>query len=526
MQKRFFSHLLLLSVLMAQPLIIQPNTQSISTQNPGYAVVADLEPHSVWRYFAEISQIPRSSYHEDMVARKAMDEAAKYNCSAIRDSVGNVIVRKPASSPDYQDAPIVVIQCHLDMVCEKNKNIEHDFTKDPIRFVRKGNHLYADGTTLGADNGIGVAAALAIISSNNLVHGPLEFLFTVVEEAGFDGAKNVTADTINGRILLNIDTEDKALYIGCAGSACVIATLPLKRVNTNDACSYYAISIDGLRGGHSGVDIDQGRVNALQVAGKILQDLHNAKIDFKLISVDGGNKRNAIARDAEIVLAVRPGDVDAFESAISLIEQGCIACHKSNEANLMIAHRLALSSKPGMDADSQARVIELMQAMPHGVVAMSALIPNLVETSTNFARVATADGAITFETMQRSLVGEETKAIVTKVQNVCASYGCTVCVTDGSPEWQPNEQSQVLHMAQATSKRVFGEELPIKAIHAGLECGAFVRQVPGLDAISFGPTIYDAHSPSEHVDVTTVAPFWLFLTELIGDIARQHAQSK
>ncbi len=523
MFKRFLSHHLLLGVLMTQiGISIQPSTQPSIVREQDYAAVADLEQRELWRQFVEISQIPRASYMEDEVARYVMREAAQHGCSAVRDSAGNVVVSKCASAPEYKDAPIVVIQCHLDMVCEKNKNVEHDFAKDPIRFVRKGNYLYADGTTLGADNGIGIATALALIGDRTLVHGPLEFLFTTVEEAGFNGANNVNADTIKGRILFNVDTEElHCVYVGCAGSACVIATLPIERMHANQASICYSITVDGLRGGHSGVDIDQGRVNALQVAGKILHDIKNAEIDFKLISIDGGNKRNAIARDAEIVVAVGPDQAAAFESMLALVEQGCLACYKTQEANMTICHRAVQASHSPMSTEHQNRIIGLMQAMPHGVVAMSRFIPNLVETSTNFARVSTTAEGVTFETMQRSLVGDQTQAIAMRVQEVCTAHGCRVELADGSPEWQPNENSQALRLAQNTYKRLFGGDVAVKAIHAGLECGAFVRQVPGLDAISFGPTIYDAHSPSEHVDVTTIPPFWQFLTGMLADVAQQ-----
>lgn len=513
-----FTMLLLVSAMA--PVAIQSNTQPNSVLTANNAAIADLEPQVLWHYFAEISQIPRGSYKEAAIAQYVMDEAIKHGCTAHKDAVGNVIVSKPASSALYKDVPIVVIQCHLDMVCEKNKHVVHDFEKDPITFVRKDYFLYADGTTLGADNGIGVAAALAIMQADNLVHGPLELLFTVVEEAGFDGAIAVNAHTIQGRKLINVDAEeDGSVYIGCAGSGCVLANMRSTREKLDESYVTFAVVVDGLRGGHSGVDIDQNRGNALKIAGQVLAALQKQKINFKLISIDGGNKRNAIARDVEILLAFPGHAIEQLKNACVAIEDVIKKQYGQVEQKMTITVMPRVCEKNAISAQDQVRIIDLIQAMPHGVIAMSKFINNLVETSTNFARIKTDENMICFETMQRSLVGQELDGIAQKVHKVCEAHGCNATIEDGSPEWQPNEHSAMLQVAQATYKRIFGKDVQVKAIHAGLECGAFVRQVPGLDAISFGPTIYDAHSPSEHIDARTVKPFWIYLTGMLADVA-------
>lgn len=479
-----------------------------------------LEPYIVWDYFKEITYIPRGSSNEAAIARFIMDQAAKNNLVAVKDSIGNVIVQKPASDKKYEQAPIIVIQSHMDMVCEKNKNVVHDFLKDPIKLIKKDNYLYADGTTLGADNGIGVATSLALMASKNLVHGPLEFLFTVMEESGFDGANNITASSIKGRTLINIDTEENGiLYIGCAGSCATVATVPVTRQALEGSTKYIAITVDGLRGGHSGVDIDKDRVSGLKLASKLLHMLHN--VPYRLVSLDGGNKRNAIARDFELVIAIPENQQSHFEQEFLHIKESLLSQYKSIEKQLNINKKYVESKDQPFDLKTQENIIYLLDIVPHGVIKMSADIKELVETSTNLARISTTKDTVVFETMQRSMVANQLKKCAFSIDQIFKSAGARVVIEEGSPEWEPKINSPVLKTAQDVYYSLYKKPAEIKAIHAGLECGAFVNHIPGLDTVSFGPTIHDAHSPSEHIDVTTVKPFWDFLTALLGHIAQK-----
>ncbi len=511
----FFLNLMVLTMMQ----ITLTKSHSEIRQN-NLTILSNLKPSSVWEEFAAIS-IPRGSGNEAKVAEYIISQALISGCNAFKDNIGNVIVRKSASSTNYENVPYLTIQSHMDMVCEKNKDVQHDFTKDEIRFVHKDNFLYADGTTLGADNGIGVATALSIIKSKNLIHGPLEFLFTVHEEDGFDGAFNIKPESLKGRILLNIDTEEQdSIYIGCAGSSYVLAELPIKREKLVDNFKNLTISVDGLRGGHSGVDIDKkDRPNSFQLANSILKNLQG--IDFRIISIDGGNKRNAIARDVEIQMLILAEQENLFNSRFSEITKALIKEFDQEKNLKFITNSLDSKDNDVLSEKDQKNLLSLLDKMPHGVIKMSEKIDNLVETSTNFARISTNNDSISFETMQRSLIRSELDKIAKEVQNVSISYGANAKIEFSSPEWEPNPNSPILNLAKSTYKKLFSTDAFVKAIHAGLECGAFAQQIPGLDTISFGPTIIDAHSPNEHVDINTVQPFWNFLTKLIEDFAEQ-----
>jgi dipeptidase D len=504
--------LLIMSILISH---------QISLSTPKNLILQDLQPAIVWNYFDEISKIPRASGNEIGIANFILNEAHLLKLEAFKDNVGNVIVKKPASSELYKNSPIVVIQSHIDMVCEKNKNINHDFSKDPIQFVRKDNLLFANGTTLGADNGIGVAASLAIMKSDNLIHGPLEFIFTVMEESGFDGANNISENSVKGRILVNLDAEEEgSIYIGCAGSHDVVGILYLTREKVEKKSKFFSISIEGLRGGHSGVDIDKNRVNALKLAAYVLRKL--CTINYRLVSINGGNKRNAIPRDIEFVLSIANEDEQLFHETFDNIKNDMLNEFGKIEKKLSIDKKSIDEDQEVFSKEVQSKIIELLETIPHGVIKVSQTLDNIVETSTNLARISTKEDSVMFETMQRSLVKTELKKIVEQVANVFSNLNLQVIIGAGSPEWQPNENSNVLNFAKKTFSKVFNKNPEIKAIHAGLECGAFVNQIPGLDTISFGPTINDAHSPNEHIDVNTVNPFWTFLTQLLEDMAKNN----
>jgi len=511
--KKHFSYLLLYSLVHSMPIIIKgaqaPDFSTVYGQNA--VQIADLKPEIVWNYFNTIAQIPRISGQEQEIANYVMGIAAQHGLEAVQDSVGNVVVSKPASSAVYADRPGVVIQCHIDMVTEKNDGVSHNFATDPIRFVRKENMLYADGTTLGADNGVGVAICLAIIAAKDLVHGPLEFLFTVQEETTFAGANAINEQSFNGRMLINVDAEVvDDVYIGSAGSYDVVGTLQVTRqVIPTTTC--YKLTIDGLKGGHSGVGIHEtDRLNALKITAELLASLPSGS--FNIVSLRGGKARNAIPRFMEVVLAA---DISTLESAIEQLK----ATYTAVEPGLTITLQPVESTQGALSAQDQERILQLLQTIPHGVRTWSEAVDYpLVETSTNLANIKTEGDSVIIETMQRSLVVDGLEQIRDDVQQVFATFGAQTTIKKGSPTWQPNPDSRVLRYARERYKRLRGTEVNVKAIHAGLECGAF--NVPGLDAISSGPTIIDPHSPSEHIDVTTVHPYYAWLVGTLEDIAQ------
>lgn len=514
--KKLFHYFFIVQIGMVMSL--QSLDPKINVLHENHNVIKGLEPAILWHYFCEIAQIPHSSGNEFGLASFIMKCAQQHGLSARLDGVGNVIVKKPASSDRYAQASSVVIQAHMDMVCEKNAHVHHDFNTDPITFALKDSMLYAQETTLGADNGIGVAAALAVMSSKKLRHGPLEFLFTVMEETSFAGAYAITPDSCDSRMLINIDTEeDGAIFIGCAGNAEVTGILPIAREDVSPDTICYTITINNLRGGHSGGDIDKGRINALKLAGEMLDAFSD--FDIRLISLQGGNSLTAIPRDIEVIFAVSSDhkkDVakQALKIRLSLLEK-----YRAMEHNLTITiNEHVAQNKKVITRTDQSLILKLLNTMPHGIVSMSSMLPGLVETSTNFARITTGEKTISFDTFQRGMIPEKLDAIIQEVSLCIQEVGAQVVMGSRDPEWQPNEDSQLLQLACKTYLTKFGKEVVLKAGHGSLECSVFVRQVPGLDAISFGPTIIDAHSPNEHVAVATVLPFWLFLTGLLEDI--------
>lgn len=479
--------------------------------------IAGLKPELVWKYFAEISQIPRGSKNEAAIINYVMQTASKLGLEAKKDSIGNVVVVKPAS-PGKENLPVVVLQGHLDMVCEKNKDKIHDFTKDPIELVREGDIIRANGTTLGADNGIGVAISLAIMEDKSLVHGPLEFLFTVDEETGLTGAQNLRGDFLKGRILINLDSEEEgALYVGCSGGKDTIGTLAVSWENAPENYSALQISITGLRGGHSGLDIHTGRGNAIKLLNRVLWNL-NDQFDLRLSKIDAGNKRNAIPREGDAIVYVSKDKINdvkkiiqkfdpIFKSEFSVVDKGVTVKVNDITGNGKVLQK-ALTT----------RLLNLLYALPHGVIAMSQDIPGLVETSTNLAIINTTDTAIVVSTSQRSSVESSKEDIVGQVRSVFSLAGAKVEHSDGYPGWKPNLNSNILSISKNVYKNLFGKEPEVKAIHAGLECGIIGEKFSGMDMISMGPTLEAVHSPDEKIYVKTVEKFWKYLLEILKNI--------
>jgi dipeptidase D len=481
-------------------------------------VIDGLTPSLVWKYFAEFSSIPRCSKHEAAASRFIVDTAKRLGLDAHQDRSGNVVVRKPASA-GHERARSICLQGHLDMVCEKDPATAHDFSKDPIELVRRGNTVMANGTTLGADNGIAVATNLAVMEDRTIEHGPLELLFTVDEETGLTGAHNLEPGFVQSRTLLNLDSEEEgALYVGCAGGKDTVATWTAGREPAPAGATALDIRVSGLRGGHSGLEIDKGRGNALKILNRLLLALQDR--GARLAQINGGNKRNAIPRDAHAVVFVADKNVSEIEQLVARWNETLRAEVASVEPDLKVtATKTAAGDGKVMKADVQKQITGAIAALPHGVIKMSADIPGLVETSTNVAVITTAGATVELATSQRSSVASEIEEIVQTVSLILEMAGARVEHTDGYPGWKPNIDSPILKVAIDTYKKLYGKEPEVKAVHAGLECGIIGEKYPGIDMVSFGPTLEGVHSPDEKIYVDTVPKFWELLVGILKNAA-------
>jgi dipeptidase D len=476
-----------------------------------------LKPQTVWKYFAEISKIPRGSKNEKKISEYVVETAKKLGLEAKRDKWMNVVVKKPASR-GRENVRSICLQGHLDMVCEKNKETVHDFEKDPIELVVKGNTLMAKGTTLGADNGIAVATNLAIMEDNSLEHGPLELLFTVDEETGLTGANNLQSGFVESKTLLNLDSEEEgALYVGCSGGK---NTLGIWKAAYETVPSKHApamIKVKGLKGGHSGLEIDKGRGNSVKILNRVLSEADKAGI--RISTLEGGNKSNAIPREAEALVYVpvrKLNDVNAVVSQYDAIIKAELA---TVEPDLSIVFEEVKGRKGKVIKKAlQKKILQTIAALPHGVIKMSADIQGLVETSTNVAIIRTDAKKIIVTTSQRSSVGSEIDEIVHTVASIFDLAGADVEKTEGYPGWKPNMDSPILMTAKETYKTLYGKEPEVKAIHAGLECGIIGEKYPGMDMVSFGPTLEGVHSPDEKIYIDSVGKFWNFLTAILKNV--------
>ena len=477
--------------------------------------LSDLEPKLLWKHFLALSEIPRGSKNEKAVAAHVVAEAKRLGLPAKQDGVGNVLITKPATK-GKESAPTTILQGHLDMVCEKNSDIVHDFTKDPIRLVRDGDFIRASGTTLGADNGIGCAAALAVLESTDLVHGPLECLFTIDEETGLTGAFNLSGDFLKGTRMLNLDTEEEgAVYIGCAGGMDSIAKTKVALVSPGAGKKAFRLKITGLRGGHSGVDIHEGRANALKFLGRALRRTVGP-FGLEVASLEGGSKRNALPREAFAVVYADPSRAAALGQELAALTAELRAEYGKIEPGISVAIEPAADAPPRVFAAADARrIASFLHASLHGMLAMSPDIPGLVQTSTNLAIIETAGDTVTVSMSHRSSVESAKKDVGQMIAAHCELAGFDVEQGDGYPGWAPNVGSALLKQSKQVHAKVFGKEPEVKAIHAGLECGIIGEKYPGLDVISFGPTIQNAHSPTEQVSIPSVAGFWKYLAAML-----------
>lgn len=480
--------------------------------------IRDLNPSIVWKYFEEITKIPRPSKKEEKIVAYLIKFGKEHGLETKKDDAGNVLITKPATK-GVENLPAVVLQSHVDMVCEKNKGVTHDFDKDPIKAYVEGDWVKAEGTTLGADNGIGVAASLALLASDDIEHGKIECLFTIDEETGLTGAKAVQQGFFTGKILLNLDSEDEGeVFIGCAGGADTIATFNYEVEAAPQDYFYFKVNIGGLKGGHSGCDIHLGRANANKVLNRFLWQSAR-KYKFVLCEIVGGNLRNAIPREAYAIAGIPLKDKEKLSADFNIFINEIEDEYKGIETSEMSLSLESVSVQSSMiDKKTTSLLLNALYACPHGVISMSKDMPGLVETSTNLASVKQEPGKIIVGTSQRSSTESEKKNILQMVESVFLLAGAEVKHGDGYPGWKPNPNSEILKVAQKSYRELFGTDPLVKAIHAGLECGLFLEKYPYLDMISFGPTLRDVHSPDEKMLIPTVDKFWRFLLQILKNL--------
>ena len=485
-------------------------------QNEIASAFSDLEPKLLWKHFDALTRIPRPSKKEDRVREYVKGQAVRLGLEAIEDHAGNLIIRKPAQAGREQ-APVSLLQAHLDMVCEKDEATEHNFDSDSIKVTRDGDWIKAVGTTLGADNGIGVAAALAVMESKNIAHGPLEFLFTVDEETGLTGATEFRSGVLKSQYFLNLDSEEIGiLYIGCAGGVNTIARRKIARQRAIGSKGY-RIKVSGLKGGHSGVDIHQGRGNALRILGNVLQAALS-ELRIEIVDIEGGNAHNAIPREAAAVIVLEGTLADKLKSVVSNAEHQFKADLGSFDPGLRITLETMDPSERVIRQKDAEAIVNLMVSIPHGVLAMSPDIAGLVQDSTNFATMATERNKVEILTSQRSAIDGSRQIAANMVATVCRLAGFEIEHTGTYPGWKPQPENELVRKAQDVHEKVFGKPASLIAIHAGLECGVIGEKYPGMQMISFGPTIVDVHSPNERVQISTVDSFWHYLTALLESV--------
>jgi len=470
-------------------------------------VFEELKPELLWKHFDEIRKIPRCSGEEGKIREYVVNFAKQKGFEYEVDNVGNVLIRKGAS-PGKEKAHGIVLQGHMDMVCDKNSDVQHDFSKDPIRVKMEEGWITADGTTLGADNGIGVAAGLAVLEDDSLIHGPLEVLLTIDEERGLTGASNIKPGFLKGKYLLNLDSEDEGIFfIGCAGGRDTVFRLKTKRnKGKGDA---FEIKVSGLKGGHSGVDIHLQRGNAIRTIARVLYEIGDAKVSF----IEGGNKRNAIPRETRAI-------VFSDENKVKLAVERVLAEVKEELKYSDPGVKIEYSRAEAKDyIEESKRLIDFLLSLPHGVLAMSLAMKGLVESSTNLAIVKTEENFIEIVESSRSSINSSLDFICNQLKAYGNLAEVDVEQGEGYPGWSPNPDSKILKIMKKVYKNLFGREPEATAIHAGLETGIIGKNYPEMEMISFGPTIRYPHSPDEKVEIKTVKKFWSLLIETLKELA-------
>ncbi|HYU34910.1 MAG TPA: aminoacyl-histidine dipeptidase [Thermoanaerobaculia bacterium] len=480
--------------------------------------VSDLAPRPLWKHFDEILKIPRPSGDEEAARQYVLGLAERKGLAVRQDSYGNFVVSKPPS-PGHEGAPTVVLQAHLDMVTEKNSDVQHDFSRDPIVPRRDGEWVKATGTTLGADNGIGAAAMLAVLEADDLVHGPLEFLFTVEEETGLVGAGELDGSIVSGRLLLNLDTEEEGeVTIGCAGAANSSLSLPVESAAPPSGLTALEVSVTGLKGGHSGMEIHLPRGNALKLLARALYAV-SLERPLHVAAFSGGGKHNAIPREASAVVLVRPEETGAIRAALEKEFEAIRAELRPEEPAARLDVREGQLPERAWTEAAGRRAVALVHALPHGVLSMSQDIPGLVETSTNLAAAAARNGDFEILLSTRSMVDSALRGARQRIRAAAELADASVEENKGYPGWKPDPNAPLLATFRRLHQSITGTEPELKAVHAGLECGVIGDKCPGMQMISFGPRIQGPHSPDERVHVESVERFWKLLVALLKELA-------
>ncbi|MFN3649091.1 MAG: beta-Ala-His dipeptidase [Armatimonadota bacterium] len=486
-------------------------------------VYAQLEPRELWRQFAALNAIPRPSGREGSACDYVASVGEAAGATVLRDARGNVVIQAPAT-PGREGAPAVAIQAHLDMVCEARPDVTHDFLSDPIRPRVEGEWVYATGTTLGADNGIGAAAGLAALTDPTVERGPLDLIFTVEEETGLHGAAHLDPELVRARLLINLDSEDpRELTVGCAGGSGAVLRLPVDREPVPAGWIGRELVVSGLKGGHSGVQIHERLANSNKLLVRALERVREAGIDFRLDRLHGGNAHNAIPRDAAATLALPREQLAALESAVAAARDEISAEWGDDEPGFALELRDAAEPAEPFSAADTVRAIDLLRDLPHGPLTWSQAFEGKVETSSNLAMVRTHTGILEIGTSSRSFVDAELDRLQAEIVQRGREAGAEVELREGYGGWEPNPGSPLLHTTASVYQQVFGRPAAVQVIHAGLECGVIASRLPGLDAISFGPRIEGAHTPEERVQIRTVEETWRLLQALLAALSGEQA---
>lgn len=478
--------------------------------------IEELEPKEIWSQFKKICDIPHPSGKEERIGKFLQEFGKSHGFQTESDEVGNVLIRKKAVK-GRENAPSVVLQAHMDMVCEKNAGTVHDFDNDPIKTIVEGDWLKAEGTTLGADDGIGVAAMLAILSSDTIQHGPIECLFTVDEERGLTGAQHVKSNWIQSNKLINLDSEEDGRFcIGCAGGIDTVAYFDIQRVAAPKNAFFLKIYVKGLQGGHSGDDINKGRGNAIKILSRFLWQ-ESKKFPLYLCDIEGGNLHNAIPREANATICIDWNQKETIRVDLNHFIQTMEEEYPTEKA-LTIDLESTESADTVYEQEGSTRLTNALYACPHGVIEMSKELENLPETSTNLASIKNKEGKIVVATSQRSSVNSKKHDIKDRVEAVFSLAGAKVTHSDGYPGWKPNLNSDIKKLVAESYEKLFGEKPHVGAIHAGLECGLIIEKYPNMDMISIGPTIIGNHSPAERCEIPTVQKHWKHLVYILENI--------
>ena len=480
-------------------------------------VLQNLEPKLVFDFFEKISDIPRGSGNEKAISDYLLKFGKELGLETIQDEALNIIIKKPASK-GYENAPTVIIQGHMDMVCEKNNGTDHDFEKDPLKLRIVDDYIYATDTTLGADNGIAVAYGMALLADNNIPHPALEILITTDEETGMSGAMAICKDNLDGKLLINLDNEEEGeLLVSCAGGVRTNSAVKIEwqdKTNKNDV----AINISGLKGGHSGMDIIKERGNSNKILGRILKAL-SEEVEFNIVKINGGSKNNAIPREAEAIISVDASNVNKVTTIVNDLTAVFTNELKSQDPELKISvNKSTVNETKEFNKATTEKVINLLYLYPNGVNTRSTEIDGLVESSTNLGVLSTGEDYVEFDSAVRSSVPSLKKEIELRIKTITEILGAEFSSKSDYPGWEYDPNSKMREICQKVYKDMTGKEAKIVAIHAGVECGLFNEKLGNLDMISFGPNLYDVHTPQEHMSITSVKNTWDYLLKVLAEI--------